>query len=382
MAREPSKKEGGIFGGKGSLKEDLRDISGDKKITFADTWLGDLLGFDGKAGVQGADLKESWYGARRKPYRERVKEGPSLERAVKRWTEARQEKEAQQESLRRSFDDKAAATERAVRSMSRENFPFFEEVPPVKKDVISRKMDNDNYQGGLMSKPSKKIPVDITKVEKGYEVFDPAKNYLTYNGANLTNLPDTKEEFLDLISRAGKTTLQELGLFGLTISDYARAKAARDRILSKTSDTTPAPAPAPAATDTTTTTTPADATPESTLVEPTTELPKGISQTIDKDIFSKIKGKDLEGLESVTSMTKQQFARASSNSGTVPLPENFYYINTGLATYFLDTNTNKVYDGRLNLLTYPPNTKSNDQRQKNNRSNLALKFFNEQMGNN
>lgn len=65
MAKEPSKRQGGIFGGKGSLKEDLQDISGDDKITFADTWLGDLLGFDGDFGVQGAGLRESWFGARR-----------------------------------------------------------------------------------------------------------------------------------------------------------------------------------------------------------------------------------------------------------------------------------------------------------------------------
>ena len=155
MAKEPSKREGGIFGGKGSLKEDLQDISGDKKITFADTWLGDLLGFDGKAGVQGANLKESWYGARRRPYRERAKEVPSLERAAKKWVESRQQREEAQESLRRSFDDKAAATDRAVRSMSRERFPFFEEVPPVKRAAATETTDTPskittiNEMGGL-----------------------------------------------------------------------------------------------------------------------------------------------------------------------------------------------------------------------------------------
>ena len=65
MAEKEEDKKGGIFGGRSSLKEDLKDISGDKRSTFADTWLGDLLGFDGKVGVQGPGLKESWQGARR-----------------------------------------------------------------------------------------------------------------------------------------------------------------------------------------------------------------------------------------------------------------------------------------------------------------------------
>ena len=65
MAEKDQEVKGGIFGGKGSLKEGLRDVSGDKRVTFADTWLGDLLGFDGDFGVQGAGLRESWFGARR-----------------------------------------------------------------------------------------------------------------------------------------------------------------------------------------------------------------------------------------------------------------------------------------------------------------------------
>lgn len=65
MAEKDQEVKGGIFGGKESLKEGLRDVSGDKRVTFADTWLGDLLGFDGDFGVQGAGLRESWFGARR-----------------------------------------------------------------------------------------------------------------------------------------------------------------------------------------------------------------------------------------------------------------------------------------------------------------------------
>lgn len=44
-----------IYGGKSSTYEGLVDVSGDGRVTFADTWLGDLLGFDGKVGVQGKD---------------------------------------------------------------------------------------------------------------------------------------------------------------------------------------------------------------------------------------------------------------------------------------------------------------------------------------
>lgn len=54
-----------IFGGESSLFEDLQDSDGSGGNSFGDTWLGDLLGFDGKAGVQGPDLKASRGGARR-----------------------------------------------------------------------------------------------------------------------------------------------------------------------------------------------------------------------------------------------------------------------------------------------------------------------------
>jgi outer membrane lipoprotein SlyB len=55
----------GIYGGQSSMYERLDDTSGDGRVSFADTWLGDLLGADGKAGVQGASLSESRAGARR-----------------------------------------------------------------------------------------------------------------------------------------------------------------------------------------------------------------------------------------------------------------------------------------------------------------------------
>jgi len=68
------KRKGSIFGGEKSLFDNLIDrsdknkelgTSNKKGIDFGDTWLGDLLGFDGKAGVQGPSLSESFGGARR-----------------------------------------------------------------------------------------------------------------------------------------------------------------------------------------------------------------------------------------------------------------------------------------------------------------------------
>jgi len=56
----------GIFGGKSSMYEGLTDTSGDGRVTFADTWLGDLLGLDEKGfGVQNAGLAKSLAGERR-----------------------------------------------------------------------------------------------------------------------------------------------------------------------------------------------------------------------------------------------------------------------------------------------------------------------------
>jgi hypothetical protein len=56
---------GSIFGGEASLFSGLQDQNGDTQVTFADTWLGDLLGLDGKVGVQGPNLQDSRRGARR-----------------------------------------------------------------------------------------------------------------------------------------------------------------------------------------------------------------------------------------------------------------------------------------------------------------------------
>ena len=68
-------RKGSIFGGESGLFEGLADSGGrldekgnptaDGNVGFGDTWLGDLLGFDGKAGVDGLSLKESFAGKRR-----------------------------------------------------------------------------------------------------------------------------------------------------------------------------------------------------------------------------------------------------------------------------------------------------------------------------
>lgn len=61
-------RKGSVFGGEAGLLDNLQDIDGDGKVSFADTWLGDMLGFDaGGSGVQGPGLQQSWGGSRRTP---------------------------------------------------------------------------------------------------------------------------------------------------------------------------------------------------------------------------------------------------------------------------------------------------------------------------
>lgn len=50
---------------KGLYSKKLKDINKDGKKNFGDTFLGDLIGADGKAGVQGPGMKSSLKGARR-----------------------------------------------------------------------------------------------------------------------------------------------------------------------------------------------------------------------------------------------------------------------------------------------------------------------------
>ena len=58
-------RQSSIFGGERGSMTGLQDINEDGKEGFGDTWLGDLLGFDGQVGNQGPTLKESRQGARR-----------------------------------------------------------------------------------------------------------------------------------------------------------------------------------------------------------------------------------------------------------------------------------------------------------------------------
>ena len=58
-------RKGSIFGGEATLFDGLEDSDGSGGASFGDTWLGDLLGFDGKAGVQGDNLRDSFGGSRR-----------------------------------------------------------------------------------------------------------------------------------------------------------------------------------------------------------------------------------------------------------------------------------------------------------------------------
>ena len=58
-------RKGSIFGGEESLLGGLNDVNNDGQVNFGDTFVGDLLGFDGKFGVQGPGLKGSRTGERR-----------------------------------------------------------------------------------------------------------------------------------------------------------------------------------------------------------------------------------------------------------------------------------------------------------------------------
>lgn len=59
--------EGDVRGGRMSMTDGLGDTNNDGRVGFADTWGGDLLGLDGKVGVQGPNLRASRGGARNAP---------------------------------------------------------------------------------------------------------------------------------------------------------------------------------------------------------------------------------------------------------------------------------------------------------------------------
>lgn len=44
----------------------LQDVNQDNQVSFADTWIGDMLGMDGQGGVQGPSMRDSMGGARRR----------------------------------------------------------------------------------------------------------------------------------------------------------------------------------------------------------------------------------------------------------------------------------------------------------------------------
>jgi hypothetical protein len=73
-----------LYGGGLGLYDGLQDTNNDGDIGFGDTWLGDLLGFDGQAGVQGASLSDSRDGARRDftPTVTRTESSPAAEPAA------------------------------------------------------------------------------------------------------------------------------------------------------------------------------------------------------------------------------------------------------------------------------------------------------------
>jgi len=73
-----------FFGGQRTLTEGLQDTSGDEQVGFADTFLGDLLGFDGQPGIQATDIEgnklgldASISGKRRKPVEKPTVTAPS-----------------------------------------------------------------------------------------------------------------------------------------------------------------------------------------------------------------------------------------------------------------------------------------------------------------
>ena len=75
----------GIYGGGKSMTDGLVDTSGDGKTNFGDTYLGDLLGFDGSMGVDAKDkdgnkigITESVGGGRRDMTKKDTSPAPSL----------------------------------------------------------------------------------------------------------------------------------------------------------------------------------------------------------------------------------------------------------------------------------------------------------------
>ena len=105
----------GIFGGQRNMTEGLQDFSGDGKINFADTFLGDLMGFDGgNVGVQAKDkdgnplgLGSSISGGRRKGSDLQATSDGNLVQKSQGYTTGDESKNATRSTGRDSRDDDA-----------------------------------------------------------------------------------------------------------------------------------------------------------------------------------------------------------------------------------------------------------------------------------
>ncbi len=106
-------RKGSIFGGEATLFEGLNDFDGSGGASFGDTWLGDLLGFDGKAGVDGPKLKDSFGGARRKP-KDDDKGGSSGSNNNKPVNTSSSSGSSASDIINQSIQDKAAEDSRSI----------------------------------------------------------------------------------------------------------------------------------------------------------------------------------------------------------------------------------------------------------------------------
>ena len=108
-------KKGSIFGGEATLFEGLNDFDGSGGASFGDTWLGDLLGFDGEAGIKEGNpgLKDSFGGARRKP-KDDDKGGSSGSNNNKPVNTSSSSGSSASDIINQSIQDKAAEDSRSI----------------------------------------------------------------------------------------------------------------------------------------------------------------------------------------------------------------------------------------------------------------------------
>ncbi len=108
-------RKGSIFGGEATLFEGLNDFDGSGGASFGDTWLGDLLGFDGEAGIKEGNpgLKDSFGGARRKP-KDDDKGGSSGSNNNKPVNTSSSSGSSASDIINQSIQDKAAEDSRSI----------------------------------------------------------------------------------------------------------------------------------------------------------------------------------------------------------------------------------------------------------------------------